>query len=152
MGSSNSSRSDWRAFRALSRPERRLFTRAVLLLPIISAALKLMGYRRLQRLIERRSPSSTKSVDSWLAATMTDRMVEVAAAHSPVPSACLARSLTLLLLLRQQGVEGELCIGVRKGGGELDAHAWVEHRGRPLNDSDDVRHRYTAIHPAAPSA
>jgi transglutaminase superfamily protein len=152
VGSSSSRQSDWRAFLALSGPERRLFLSAFLVLPIITGVLKLTGYQRLQRFIDRRAKTPTESLDSWPAASTTDRMVKVAAARSPVPSACLSQSLTLLFLLRRQGIEGELCIGVRKGIGELDAHAWVEHRGRPLNDSDDVRHRYTTIHPAAPTA
>mgnify|MGYP000718269785 CR=1 FL=1 len=38
----------------------------------------------------------------------------------------------------------ELRLGVRKAP-DLEAHAWVEVAGRPVNDDDDVRRRYAAF-------
>jgi hypothetical protein len=49
----------------------------------------------------------------------------------------LIESLVLWWLLRRQGFDGDLRIGVRKHAGQLQAHAWVEHRGQALNDAGD---------------
>ena len=43
-----------------------------------------------------------------------------------VSPSCLRRSLVLTALLRQRGRPAVVCVGVRKDGDELRAHAWVE--------------------------
>ena len=56
-----------------------------------------------------------------------------AAALFPGRVLCLEQSLALYVLLRRAGIEARLCVGVQPylfGG-----HAWVEHRGVPVNDS-----------------
>ena len=51
----------------------------------------------------------------------------------PVDSSCLLCSLVLLRVLGARGVSASLVIAVRPGAElGLDAHAWVEHDGRPL--------------------
>ncbi len=45
---------------------------------------------------------------------------------------CLVQSLALDRMLHERGHPSELRIGVRREGGELAAHAWVEHDGRAL--------------------
>ena len=47
---------------------------------------------------------------------------------------CLTRSLALARMLGRRGVATELRIGVRTEEGVLQAHAWIECMGRPLND------------------
>jgi hypothetical protein len=78
------------------------------------------------------------------------RVVEIAARHGVARGTCLSRSLTLLELLRREGVSGELRIGVREPGATFEAHAWVEHRGVVLNDDESVRRRYAAFGTLAP--
>jgi hypothetical protein len=51
-----------------------------------------------------------------------------------VRASCLARSLTLGRLLNRRGAEARLRIGVRTGGEQLAAHAWVEWMDRVLDD------------------
>ena len=48
----------------------------------------------------------------------------------------------LWALLRRIGVEGVIRFGAKKAGESLEAHAWVEWNGVPLNDVADVRSRY----------
>lgn len=43
-----------------------------------------------------------------------------------VAPSCLRRSLVLTALLRQRRQPAVVCVGVRKTGAELRAHAWVE--------------------------
>lgn len=47
---------------------------------------------------------------------------------------CLPRSLALCSLLRERDLEAEVKIGVRREGGTLLAHAWVELRGNVLGE------------------
>jgi hypothetical protein len=69
-----------------------------------------------------------------------------AAARYPRPWArCLQRSLALCLLLERRGFNTQLKIGVRKSGGDLKAHAWVEYCGKVLNDSQDIARNFTLM-------
>jgi len=48
---------------------------------------------------------------------------------------CLGRSLALHHILERRGILGsEVRVGVKGGGGELEAHAWVEWEGHVLGD------------------
>ena len=78
-------------------------------------------------------------------AYLSARMVSVAAGRSPVAANCLPRSLVLAAVLRAQGVEGVLRQGFRKAADQFSAHAWVEHRGVPLNDTDDVGEMFEVV-------
>jgi hypothetical protein len=49
----------------------------------------------------------------------------------PWDSRCLMRSLVVVRMLARRGVRGDLVIGARAGTG-FEAHAWVEHAGRPV--------------------
>jgi len=51
----------------------------------------------------------------------------------PLDSRCLMRSLVLLRLLARRGTTGRLVVAVAPpAGDQLDAHAWVEVDGEPL--------------------
>jgi hypothetical protein len=41
-------------------------------------------------------------------------------------------------------------IGVRKDGDELDAHAWLEHEGLPLSESELHLSRFTRLTSISP--
>jgi len=64
------------------------------------------------------------------------RRVAVAGAYFPGRARCLEQSLTLQHVLRKRGIAAELCLGVQPYG--FAAHAWVEYRGRPLNESGEM--------------
>jgi Transglutaminase-like superfamily len=152
MASSSFRRSDLRALVALSRPERRLLAQALLVLPVIRLVLRLRGYHRSKQALGNLVQLVAMPADPLLEATMVDRMVRVAAGRGPLASNCLSRSLTLWVLLRQHGIDAEVCLGVRRGAGDLDGHAWVEYLGRTLNDSADVRGRFALMHRPGPWA
>jgi len=46
-------------------------------------------------------------------------------------------------MLRRRGVASQLRIGVRINQGILDAHAWVEYAGTPVNDREDVGEQFS---------
>jgi Transglutaminase-like superfamily len=54
----------------------------------------------------------------------------------PADSRCLVRSLVLVRMLARRGIAGTMVIGVRTEP-TFEAHAWVEHAGRPLLAAGD---------------
>ena len=78
------------------------------------------------------------------------RMVNAVAARMPLRITCLTRSVVLVEELRRRGMAADLRIGARVGArGALDAHAWVELDGRPVNDRADIAREYPPLQPAA---
>jgi hypothetical protein len=59
-------------------------------------------------------------------------LVAAAAQHHLYPMTCLRQALVLQWLLARQAIPTELRIGVRRDGGRLMAHAWLELAGAPL--------------------
>ena len=72
-------------------------------------------------------------------------MIAAAARYGGVRANCLARSEALWWLLWRQGIASDLRIGVSKSHGDFAAHAWVEWKGRVLNDGADVHERFAAL-------
>lgn len=138
----------------LSWAERRVLVGALLMLPIVIAALRLFGFRRTQSALARLSPlGKQQEPDRAVERTRScARFVSAAAAHTPLRANCLHKSLALWGLLRLHGIESDLRFGARKLDGELQAHAWVERAGAVLNDGQDVGEYFTdfgrAIKPA----
>jgi hypothetical protein len=131
-----------RKFLGLVRYERLLLLEAVAMLPLAAFGLKTIGLRRSFRLLARgKSDAPGCSLGGTTArrrALRTGVLVGLAAAHGPVRGSCLAQSLTIWWLLRRQGIPADLCIGVRRRAGRLEAHAWMEYRGAVLNVDTNV--------------
>jgi hypothetical protein len=132
-------------FSRLSKPEQRFLIQAFVLLPVLALALRSMGLRRTQVVLARLAPrpSGLESHDGDQLARRISRLVAAAAVNGPYRANCLKRSLALWWLLRRQGLASDLRIGVRKGLRGIEAHAWVERGGRPLNDDVDVVRQYS---------
>ena len=65
--------------------------------------------------------------------------------NGPFKGNCLSRSLLMMTILKRQGIDSQLHIGVRFEGNEFKAHAWLERNGKPLNESKDVRQRFSVF-------
>ena len=141
---------NWMKFRALSRPERRTLLAAMAWLPLIWLGLRVLGLRRLQAWLQRDELPIEPCLTLGDAVRIAS-LVNIAALHGPFPSTCLTRSLLLGWMLRRRGVASRLRLGVRLTEGVLDAHAWVEYAGKPINDRLDVIGQY-AIFAEVPSA
>jgi hypothetical protein len=121
---------------ALPWEDKRRLLLAAALLPVASLLLRLFGFRRCQAWMARNAASSRPRRDAgpaandWAKAANTARLVEMAARLTR--SSCLPRSLITWRLVRRQGLDCELRIGVRKRGDRIQAHAWVEMDGRSL--------------------
>jgi hypothetical protein len=138
-------------FLALTAPERRIFLSAMALLPLFWIGLRVLGLQRLQARLQRKPVTTANTVD-------TDELIRLgtlinsAAHHALGPANCLTRSLYLWWLLRRRGIDSQLRIGVRMTDGALDAHAWVEHAGIPVNDRQDVSTDFAPFaEPVSPS-
>jgi Transglutaminase-like superfamily len=142
-----------RRFSALERPARGLFLRATALLPLISASLRLRGFRKtqaaLQRFLSSRGESANPSGPGCT--DLTVRMVRAAVRHGAGHPTCLEESLALWWLLGRQGIASELRIGVRKQGEKFEAHAWVEREGSALNEPEALHEHYAAFDAALAS-
>lgn len=137
----------WRKFLRLSRPERFLLIRAILLLPITRLALGALGFRRWQAALGNLSsgierPPAGDTLEQARRKKWTAGMVSIAARRGFCRANCLQQSLVLWFLLRRQGIECDLRIGVRRNENLCEAHAWVECLGQVLNDSEDVSERF----------
>jgi hypothetical protein len=84
------------------------------------------------------------------------RLVGIAAELVPSYANCLPRSLVVKARLCHLGVPADLRIGVSVADSGLQAHAWVEVDGDPVNDSRGVVEQFSpfdaAITPAIVAA
>jgi len=117
-----------------------LTSRLLLMLPWLALSMRVFGFRRTYRRLERRGARTTvprASVDH-----ITALVIHVNRHVLPYQSRCLLESLALWHLLRRRGHGAELYLGARTLLGPLEAHAWVELDGRVLNDEANVRDIY----------
>lgn len=132
-----------RRFFALPAVDRWRLIRAALRLLAIDLRLRLGGFAAVAASVERRTVrpggGGERSIAPWV------RAVDVAARHHLYPMHCVPRALALRSLLAEEGVATELRIGVRKEGGRLAAHAWVEHRGAPIGEAPAIAERFTPL-------
>ena len=59
-----------------------------------------------------------------------------------VPMLCLPQSVAISWMLARRGIACEFVIGARPKEGQLDAHAWVEREGVPINSPLDSAQRH----------
>jgi len=149
----------WHRLCRLSWGERALVVKAAVVLPLAILAPRVLGFRRCQSLLgrmakidriisrtfQRWTSREATNEDKFARAARTAVIVGATAAHGLPHSTCLQRSLTLWCLVRGQGIECNLRVGIHKASGQLGAHAWVEYLGLVLNDRDDVHRRYRAF-------
>jgi hypothetical protein len=99
-------------------------------------ALRLIGFRRWSGFLERRLVTVNAAANSpqLVEARTITRLLSAAANHLFVRTNCLEQATALCHVLRRRGIPAELRFGARKDRVGLEAHAWVEHRGIPLNE------------------
>ena len=130
---------------SLSARERGIFLRALIFLPIVTTSLKTVGFRRTQAWLSRKASGAfAASAERTRADVLrTIDLVRAARKWQIMRSTCLPYSLVLWKLLRAQGIDSDVRIGVRRGiSGEVEAHAWIEWNGEVLNDRTDVASHY----------
>jgi hypothetical protein len=133
----------------LSWLEWRVIMAASLMLPLCALYLRLWGLNRTQEILCSNPVGlSDLPPERELAkALQIARAVDLTAIYGLYRANCLKRSLVLCRFLRGRGISCDLRIGADLSHGELSAHAWVEHAGVVLNDSDDVAQRFASLEP-----
>lgn len=122
---------------ALPVRERRLFPFLLLMLPLVSLGLSLLGYRRMLALVERlghhrqRHPATAAELEY---AHRLARLLAIAGRHG-LSATCLRQALLLHLLLRRRGLDPRLTFGLRRENGRPIMHAWVELDSTSLDPS-----------------
>lgn len=135
------------AFLELPPQERRALIESAAAMPLVQVSLGLIGFKRTFGVLSRGAelfgrPAETFSMEQ---ARRLARLVGAASRYGLVEGSCLSRSLTLWWLLRTRRIDGRLCVGVRPGDRGPESHAWIELDGVPINDSLDVRARFSAF-------
>lgn len=121
---------------------------ALVLLPTTTVLLKTLGYWRTRRLLGTGSGAAVTDAPQQIPEQVREvsRAVMGIARWSPMQTKCLARALVIELLARRRGYALEVVIGVASPiAGLLQAHAWVEHAGVPVNDALDIAERFPPI-------
>lgn len=138
-------------WRALSFADQRTLLAAAAWMPLFWYCLRVWGLPRFQARLERSKVAAAKDM-SLADIRALGELVNIAARHTLGPRTCLTRSLLLGWLLRRRGVASNLRIGVRLTNGALDAHAWVECEGIPVNDRPDVGTQFASFGDLVPLA
>jgi Transglutaminase-like superfamily len=130
----------------LPRDERRAVITMVWLVPALHVAVRVWDYRRTRAWLEQ-SASARRALRRGVEGRVEAYRLATARVtrYSWLPGNCLSRSLALLWLLRRNGHDADLHLGVSLAGGEFAAHAWVTLAGRVLNDTQDVAQRYAPL-------
>jgi hypothetical protein len=134
-----------RQFYEMPNADRGLLLRIALIVPCIEIGLRLAGFKRVLtwlHLFSREMQPAEHSVDE---VERHGRLLFTAYRQMPFAGRCLARSLTIWLLLRRKGICTDLRFGTRKQGGKLLAHAWIEHNGVPLKIDSGIREKYSTF-------
>jgi hypothetical protein len=124
-----------RNFLRRPRAERWPLLRLLVLLPACKLMLRVLGYVRLRRLLERGSQRPVPRLATAEELLESDRLaglVALAGRRGLVRVTCLPQALLLHALLRRRSLMPELQLGVRKPNDAVEAHAWVELQGREL--------------------
>lgn len=129
---------------SLPQADRTLSLQAFLLLPILSGCLSLKGLQWTQGGLDKLTARCPRRTIEPSQLQHVAQIVNMAARSSRWGN-CLKRSLALWFLLRCQGVETTLRIGVRREQDEFQAHAWIECQNLVLNDRSDVHQQFSAF-------
>ena len=119
---------------------------ATLALVPTEVAVRVVGlnplYRSVGRLFRVQQRPGRTAAD---AASIAEAIARANARLRPRRAACLGRSLVTWAALRSHGYDADLRIGGRKEGDDFKAHAWVEWRGEPLAEPEDIQATYAAF-------
>lgn len=128
----------------MTNADRLIVVRTVVLLAIARALLPRRGLARTRAVLSRTPLGGRLDVQPARTSELVTRVVGIAGGDAT----CLQRSLVLLRLLEQAGCPGQLQIGVRRGEGASEFHAWVTLDGTVLNDSPEEVATYTTFDPS----
>ncbi len=122
-------------WRALTGQQKAQLVLLAVALPATGALIRLVGFQKAGKICARiggQAPLRAVGADDLQQAEAFAQLAAIAGRRGPVTTTCLRQSLVVRAWLRRRGLDAQLRIGVRKTGGVMDAHAWVELDGVPL--------------------
>jgi Transglutaminase-like superfamily len=128
----------------LPKLERRFFARLILLMPVVWVGLRVVGFVRVHRWVER--GSDARGADQYSTPIDPETMSRLsrygalssaAARLGVVKASCLVQSLALCRALNRMGYPSKVRLGVKSTATPFVAHAWVEYRGVPIGEPVD---------------
>jgi hypothetical protein len=119
---------------AVKAPAPPSFAMCLVLLALVDVSLRAFGLRRTAHWLQRSGRSQERSLPPG-AMPGAVRAVTTAASFYPRRALCLEQSLVLYWVLRRWGAAVELRVGVQPF--PFAAHAWVEHKGKPINEHEE---------------
>lgn len=123
-----------------------LLFKALVVVCAFRLALWILPFKTVIGFIERKESSQdNESQVGFSEIRKTASRVRRTARYVPAAT-CLTQALTTALLLRRMGVSAHLRIGVANGSsGKLEAHAWLESRGKIIIGKEKSLYRYTVL-------
>lgn len=140
-------------WRGLAAWERSTLMSQAFRLAVVWLLLRLLGFKKMHRLVEAgnaKVPAHQFS-DGLTSAAYAQRcaqLTEIAARHGLYQANCLHQSLALCWLLRRNGLQARLRIGVKPDTKPFQAHAWVELDGEILGRPIDEYQPFTMLKPS----
>ncbi len=128
-------RQAWSRWRELNFSEKNRLLLMFILLPLISAMLRIFGFTRSHAWLLRHSqitPFIDADSTALLAAERIALLANIAGRRGVVSATCLRQAMLVQWWLRRDGLDAHLKIGTRLQDGQFDAHAWVELDGQAL--------------------
>ena len=117
------------------RQDRQLFFEAARLAFCVEFDLRIVPFTRVLAKLNA-PPDGRSGANSPVSAASVLRAIERAYRVLPFKSTCLRESLIFCRIFKWRALPAELRVGVKKTGGLLGAHAWVEDgRGVVLTDA-----------------
>lgn len=124
-----------------------VLAQAWLLLLVFDLSVRLLPFHRVQKVaaLAMKGEGEQRGSQVLRAVEKTEHLVSIAGRYHLYPMHCLPRALVLQWLLGRQGIGTELRIGVRKEMAQLSAHAWLEYKGQPLGEPQDIALRFVPL-------
>ncbi len=137
--------SNFDKLRELSIAEFLMLVVSVLTLPVVTALLKLRGFRRTERFMALFSRSNVQPESSEARVAQAARMVSIAAVRGPFKAQCLEQAITLWWMLGVMGISSTIRLGIYKSGESVEAHAWVLHEEKIVIGQMDDQKEFTPL-------
>ncbi len=115
------------------------------MIPVAIILIRIVGIQQTSQLFFKSiKPLQNTSSDNLANARQVLSTLKKAVEQTFWKGNCLSRSIVLHGLLQRKGISSALCIGVRNKP-KFQAHAWVEHKGTPLNAGPNVHRNYQRV-------
>jgi hypothetical protein len=133
-------------FWSLTRPEKRFFFEATLLVLVAHICVRTIAFRHIYSFLRNHWTDSTEGgLGRADDIELVNASVSRAANLLPLKKLCLSQSIAAFIMLRRRGIPAALVAGVRVSeDSSLRAHAWVDISRGPTDKASD-NSAFTAV-------